>query len=169
MTVAERNEVSLMYRHLRKSTITCAEWCEFIEEQRLIHGDDRFKIELHSVIRKSDAAKKRLKTYKESPLFQFRIRKFCNYRGYSDTDPYEVVRVISPRKIEIREMEARLVTAPIQHIGGFCANTENDTQEWAMTSNEAYPLKTITLTKNGWGEGHFQMSDKSVKIYDYNF
>ncbi len=97
------------------------------------------------------------------------IKKYCNEHHWTDIDPNEVVEIISPRKVAIRQMDAVLAKSPVQHIGGFCAHTENDTQEWECVSNPEYPVQIITLTKKGWGGGRFRMSDSPRKFYDYNF
>lgn len=167
LSVAEKRELRLANRQSRKGLITYMEWCKYLEVLR--NECSGVNPALSEILDENDKAKQRLRVYKESPLFRFRIRTYCNYHGYSDIDPNEVVRVISHRKIEIRQMDAVLAQAPIQHIGGFCANTENDTQRWECVSNPNNPVEIITLTKKGWGQGRYRMSDVPKKFYDYNF
>ena len=105
------------------------------------------------------------------------IEKYANFYGYSDVEPYEVVRVVSPSTVEIRRMDTKLLNGSDLkfHIGGFSANCSNsDVQEYAYTSNTNAPIERIRWSKanNRWQQGrhmHFSMSDKPRKFYDYNF
>jgi hypothetical protein len=100
---------------------------------------------------------------------------YANHIGYSDVTPYEVVRVISDKTVEIREMDAaRDESVKMEWIaGGFtgvCLNQRD--QRWTITSNDANPVKRIRLGKQGWKDAHggrFKLADKPVKFYDYNF
>ena len=104
------------------------------------------------------------------------MNKFANQYGYSDVYPFEVVRVISDKTIEVREMDAerdesvKLEWAP----GGFAGHCINQRdQKWFITSNESNPVIRIRLSaKKGWQDKHgrrFGLSDKPVRFYDYNF
>lgn len=102
-------------------------------------------------------------------------QKFANYMGYSDVRPYEIVRVISERTIEIREMKA----APGEwkqdfRPGGFFGTVVNQhDQKWVITSDPAAEVIRIRLSKKrGWrdkGGGHYELADEPRKFYDYNF
>lgn len=144
-------------------------WWSYLDLMRSRENPETFNILVQEVIDEREAAKKRLMAYKQSDLFRFRIRKYCNYHGYSDIDPCEVIEVVSPRKVIVRQMDAILTQSPVQHIGGFCANTENDTQCWECKSNESNQVIVLTLTKKGWGQGQYRMSNEPKKFYDYNF
>lgn len=157
------------YRKHRKNGYKVDGWYNYLDHSRKLFDNVIFNSLVSEVIADFDKVKSRLKAYKESQLFRFRIRKYCNYHGYSDIDPNEVVRIISPRKIEIRAMDSVLKASPTAHLGGFLAHTENDTQKWECVSNPNNPVETITLTKKGWGQGRFRMNDNPVKFYDYNF
>lgn len=163
-----KKEIRLEYRKLRKGGSDEA-WSEFLIKMKNSIGEDQFKAIAKSVFNDNDEARKRLRNYTQSDLFRNRIRKYCNYHGYSDIDPCEVIEVVSPRKIIVRQMDAVLTQSPVQHIGGFCANTENDTQRWECKSNESNQTIVLTLTKKGWGQGQYRMSDSPRKFYDYNF
>lgn len=104
------------------------------------------------------------------------MNKFANQYGYSDVYPFEVVRVISDKTIEVREMDAerdesvKLEWAP----GGFAGHCLNQRdQKWFITSNESNPVIRIRLSaKKGWQDKHgrrFGLSDQPVRFYDYNF
>ena len=100
---------------------------------------------------------------------------FANHYGYSDVTPFEVVKVISDKTIEVREMDAerdesvRLEWLP----GGFAGHCVNQRdQKWCITSNESNPVIRLRLNKKGWQDKHgrrFGLSDKPVRFYDYNF
>ena len=101
---------------------------------------------------------------------------YANQYGWSDVNPFEVVKVISDKTIEVREMDAerdesvKLDWAP----GGFAGHCINQRdQKWFITSNEQNPVVRIRLSKTGvWKDKHgrkYGLSDKPVKFYDYNF
>jgi len=102
--------------------------------------------------------------------------KYANHIGWSDVNPFEVVRVISDKTIEVREMDAkRDESVKLEWVpGGFSAVCLNDhEQKWFITSNPENPVIRIRLSaKKGWQDKHgrrFQLADKPVKFYDYNF
>lgn len=101
---------------------------------------------------------------------------YANFRGWSDVDPYEVVRVVSDKCLEIREMDAVLDKSwrPERIAGGFAGHCiNNDEQRWVITSNPNAPVIRIRLHKDGrWyskGKSQFRLSDTPRKHYDYNF
>ncbi len=101
--------------------------------------------------------------------------KYANHIGYSDVDPYEIVRVISDKTIEIREMKTeRDDSVKLEfHVGGFSAHCSNQhDQKWTISSDETAPVIRIRLGKRGWKCPHgrkFMLGDEPVKFYDYNF
>lgn len=101
--------------------------------------------------------------------------KFANHLGYSDVNPFEVVKVISDKTIEVREMNAeRDESVNLEfHVGGFSAHCSNQSdQKWHITSDETAPVIRIRLGKHGWKDAHgrrFNVSHKPTKFYDYNF
>lgn len=104
------------------------------------------------------------------------MNKYANHYGYSDVNPYEVVKVISDKTIEVREMDAeRDDSVKLEfHVGGFSAHCSNQRdQKWFITSNDSNPVVRIRLSKSGaWKDKHgrkFGLSDQPVKFYDYNF
>ncbi len=100
---------------------------------------------------------------------------YANHIGYSDINPFEVVRVISDKTMEIRAMDAeRDESVKLDWVvGGFsgvCLNQRN--QNWFITSNEQNRVVRIRLGKQGWKDANgrkYQLSDEPVKFYDYNF
>ncbi len=101
--------------------------------------------------------------------------QYANHYMYSDVEPYEVVRIVSEKTIEIRAMKAeRDESVKLEfHVGGFSAHCSNqDQQKWIITSDETAPIKRIRLGKRGWKDAHggrYGLSDKPHKKYDYNF
>jgi hypothetical protein len=101
---------------------------------------------------------------------------YANHYGYSDVNPYEVVRVISDKTIEVREMDAeRDESVNLEWVpGGFSAHCLNQRdQKWHIKSNPVNPVIRIRLSaKKGWQDKYgrrFGLSDQPVKFYDYNF
>lgn len=101
--------------------------------------------------------------------------KYANHLGYSDVTPYEVIRIISDKTLEVREMNCeRDESVKLDfHVGGFSAHCSNQRdQKWFITSDETAPVVRIRLGKRGWKDAHgrrFDVSDTPVKFYDYNF
>lgn len=101
--------------------------------------------------------------------------KYANQYGYSDVEPFEVVRVISDKTIEIRAMDAEKDdSVKLEfHVGGFSAHCSNQHQQkWFITSNPNNPVIRIRLGKKGWKDAHgrrYGLADKPCKFYDYNF
>jgi hypothetical protein len=102
--------------------------------------------------------------------------KYANHIGYSDVNPFEVVKVISDKTIEIREMDTeRDESVKMEFaVGGFSAHCTNiQEQKWFIKSNETYSTIRIRLSKSGvWKCKHgrkFILGDKPLKFYDWNF
>ena len=102
--------------------------------------------------------------------------QYANHYSYSDITPFEVVRVISDKTIEVREMDAERDTSVklTWEVGGFAGHCVNQRdQRWTITSNTNNPVVRIRLNKQGtWKDSHgrrFGLSDKPVRFYDYNF
>lgn len=100
---------------------------------------------------------------------------YANQYGYTDVNPFEVVRVISDKTIEIRAMKAERDPSfkPEFVPGGFSAVCLNDRQQkWIITSDDTAKAIRIRLGKKGWKDKYgnkFGLADKPTKYYDYNF
>lgn len=100
--------------------------------------------------------------------------KYANHIGWSDVNPYEVIREVSAKCLEVREMKAERDPSWKPDIipGGFSGHCINQSeQRWNIEPDEDAPVERIRLGKNGWKgkAGRFVLSDKPVKFYDYNF
>ena len=101
--------------------------------------------------------------------------QYANHFGYTDVNPFEIVRVVSAKTIEVREMKCeRDTSVKLEFIpGGFSAHCVNDhEQKWHISSDESAPVIRIRLGKNGWKDKHgrkFGLADEPVKYYDHNF
>jgi len=102
---------------------------------------------------------------------------YANHIGYSDVNPFEIVRRVSDRTIEIRAMNAERAN-PKEDMGfipgGFVGHfADQHKQQWTITSNTEAPVTRIRLQKDGqWRCKHgqrFVLGVKPVKFYDYNF
>lgn len=100
---------------------------------------------------------------------------YANHYGYSDVNPFEVVKVISDKTIEVRAMDSEQDPSwvPNWRVGGFAGHCSNQQeQKWFIKSNPENPVVRIRLGKRGWKDKHgrkFGLSEQPVRFYDYNF
>ena len=100
---------------------------------------------------------------------------FANYCGYSDVEPYEIVRIVSDKCIEVRAMDTSKQKTKLDfHVGGFSAHCSNQhDQKYDYTSNPENSVQKIRLRKNGvWmnkDDQRFNIAEAPYKFYDYNF
>ena len=104
------------------------------------------------------------------------MKAFANQFGYSDVTPFEVVKVVSEKTVEVRKMDATKDDSVKLDwmVGGFAGHCVNQhDQKWHITSNNSNPVMRIRLGKSGeWKDRHghrFGLADQPVKFYDYNF
>ena len=101
--------------------------------------------------------------------------KYANHIGYTDVTPYEVIRAVSDKTLEVREMKAvRDESIKLEWVaGGFAGHCVNQIdQEWTITPDASRPIIRIRLGKRGWQDkngSRFKLNDKPLKFYDYNF
>ena len=105
-------------------------------------------------------------------------KAYANNHLYSDVQPFEIVRVVSDKTIEVRAMDAEMAPdwKPEIISGGFsghCVNNHKQRDAWVITSNEANPVIRIRKQKDGsWKNpsfGRFHLAEKPFKKYDFNF
>ena len=99
------------------------------------------------------------------------MASYANMIGYSDVTPFEVVRAISAKTLEIREMAYEPDTSVKLefHPGGFVGHFSNQrAQRWHITSDATRSVIRIRLNKDGWRDRHGQkyvLGDKPVRFY----
>jgi hypothetical protein len=101
-------------------------------------------------------------------------QKYANHHGWSDINPYEIIRVVSDKTIEVRAMKAEKnpeVKTKFT-VGGFSAHSDN-AQDWFIESDESRPVIRIRKDVRGqWKDknrNRYHLADKPHKFYDYNF
>lgn len=100
---------------------------------------------------------------------------YANQISYTDVHPFEVVRRVSDKTLDVRAMHAVLDASwvPDFEPGGFCGTVVNQRdQKWVITSDDRARVVRIRLGKQGWKDangGRYQLSDEPVKFHDYNF
>lgn len=101
---------------------------------------------------------------------------YFNQIGWSDVTPFEVVRVVSEKTVEVRRMDAERDRSwePTFVVGGFAGVCTNiNEQRWVITSNPANETVRIRLHKDGsWKDNsgqRFSPSETAQRHYDYNF
>jgi len=101
---------------------------------------------------------------------------YANLHLFSDVEPYEIVRIISDKTIELRSVTATLKPdwKPDMIPGGFAAHTANNhTQEYDYKTNpDAYVFKARLRKKDGRfhsARGRHVVSEAPCKFHDYNF
>jgi hypothetical protein len=99
---------------------------------------------------------------------------YCNMHGWSDVYPFEIIRVVSNKTIEVRAMIAELDEDFKPEIipGGFsghCVNQNKQTYKY-RSCPEGQVMK-VRLGKKGWKSamGKHVLSTQPRKFYDYNF
>ena len=99
---------------------------------------------------------------------------YANMHGWTDVNPFEIVRVVSPKTIEIRIMDSEELPWEADWVvGGFAGHCKNQRdQKWKITSNSENPVIKARLRKDGYfhsSHGRHWLAEKPRKFYDYNF
>ena len=101
----------------------------------------------------------------------------ANHNGYSDTTPFEIVRAVSDKTIELRSMTAERAAdwKPEFISGGYaghCTNNGNQRKAWVIKSDpEGYTVRARLQKDGSWKSSHGRHSlhTAAIKKYDYNF
>ena len=99
---------------------------------------------------------------------------FANLYGYSDVHPYEIVRIVSDKCIEVRAMDVSENKTKMDGVaGGFSGHCVNqNAQEYDYTSNPENSVTKVRLNKRGWQNKfgqRFRIDEEPYKFHDYNF
>jgi uncharacterized ParB-like nuclease family protein len=107
------------------------------------------------------------------------MEKTMNYfteYGYSQCYPYEVVRRVTEKTLEVRAMKVLPDPAwkPEFIVGGFAGHCVNQSEQtWIYETDPGAPVKRVRLHKDGkWyfsGGGSGRLTEKPRYFYDYNF
>lgn len=158
-------QIKQMYKKMHRNEIKIQEWWDYIAGQN--------QEEVKEVVNHMGEVTYRLRQYQDGFHYKTKIRKYANLALYSDVEPYEVVRVVSEKCVEVRPMETKQIEFPKEfHVGGFSAHcSDQHRQKYEYFSNENAPVMKIRKTKKGWrlGSMRFYMSNAPQKFYDYNF
>ena len=95
-------------------------------------------------------------------------------KKFADVAPFEIIRVISPKTIELRAMSAELDDEfkPEFVSGGFAGHCTNQgKQTYKYKSCPEGVVVRARLGKKGWKSSHGRhvLSTEPRKFYDYNF
>lgn len=161
-------EIRLKFKEADSGRESFSLWWDFISQFE--EGSEENEI-VKKVVADRLRAQDRLRAFTSSDFFRFKIRKFANERIGSDSRPFEVIRVISDKTVEIRRMNHEPIRLPKQfHVGGFSAHcSDNYAQEYSYSSDPEAPILRIRLGLKGWDQGRFSMSQEPSYFYDYNF
>ena len=101
---------------------------------------------------------------------------YANAIGYSDITPFEIIRTVSDKCLEVRAMNATIdpTWEAEWHAGGFAGHCANQgTQRWLISSDDTGRVVRIRRQKDGqWKSAHgerFRLSAEPVRFYDFNF
>lgn len=108
------------------------------------------------------------------------MKDYANLVGYSDITPFEVVRVVSPTCLEVREMAFQRHAAwkPEFEVGGFAGHCTNmASQRWEILPAPYNKPRKIRLSKAKRTAGKwldtdgnsYVLADEPRRFYDYNF
>jgi len=92
------------------------------------------------------------------------VKKYAIYMMWTDRVPFEVIKVISDKTLEVRELDADLI--------GLDKMDPQNTQEYKFSSNVNNQMYRIRKSKRGyWVHKHkkFLLSDVPYKFFDYQF
>lgn len=100
----------------------------------------------------------------------------ANHYSYSDITPYEIIKKVSAKTIDVRRMKATMINMDEMkfHTGGFSANCSNQNdQKYTFESDENEIVERLRLNKDGvwcskYGDKH-RLNIKPIRFYDFNF
>jgi len=161
-------QIRAIYKKHATGKMPVTEWWAYLEGAQ---ADPALRARIREVTTRYQEAEYRLRAYKSSFRYTTKIRKYCNLHFPNDVYPWEVIKVVSPITVHVREMDAILLNGEALdfQVGGFAAHCSNQhAQRWAYTQNHKNEVRVLRLGKQGWGKGLYRMSDTPRKFYDYN-
>jgi hypothetical protein len=103
------------------------------------------------------------------------LSQFANRQLGSDTEPYEIVRIVSNKTLVVRRMASELDPTWKRDFtpGGFFGYTaNNESQRWIIRPDPNGEELRIRLGKRGWRSSRgwaFFLSETPRKFHDFNF
>ena len=101
---------------------------------------------------------------------------FANKIGYSVITPFEVIRIVSDKCLEVRAMNYVQTNTQdmVFHAGGFAAHCANQNdQKWDIQPDaEGYVFKIRKNVRGTWKDKHgdtYAVETKARRRYDFNF
>lgn len=101
---------------------------------------------------------------------------YANLTLHTDAFPFEVIRTVSAKTLDIRAMAYELdpTWKPEITPGGFAGHCSNQhSQRWIITSDVTKPTTRIRRHGNGrWFDSHgnrYVLADAPRRYHDYNF
>ncbi len=201
-----RKELTMINRFIVTAykTLTCSETSRSVHEEGTVNG---FRILSHNgnqIVEISPEVRQTFRTQSEaedymatlpastsntygseitfSNTFKYSVEpigyEYCNLHGYSDIDPYEIIKITpSGKTMHVRAMSAERHPdwKPEFVSGGFtahCTNNNSQRKAWIIKSDPEGQVMTVRLQKDGsWKSamGRHALSTDAVKKYDYNF
>lgn len=105
------------------------------------------------------------------------MNQYFNEKLYSDFNPFELIEVVSPKKVKIRKMNAVRVDVPVYDNNNQIVNNHEIRYEFS-SDEDGYEI-TVTKRKDGnWyqlgrksgnNEVKYLNESKPYKYYDYGF
>lgn len=105
------------------------------------------------------------------------MKQFFNQKMFSDVEPFEIIEVISPKRVKVRAMNAERLDNPVYNENHRIVN--NAEIRYDYSSCEDGHEVIITKRKDGnWYQlghksGHYETKflneNKPCKYYDYTF
>jgi hypothetical protein len=174
-----------------KDTITCRKSGNFADSESYVKkfNEDRNRLEMtHSPEIFYNSRKEAWEAVEDLPVsyngseftnkYSYSIEsvtyKYANHIGWTDVNPYEIVKVISDKTIEIREMKSEKLPWKAEWVeGGFAGHCTNQRdQKWDIISDDDIPVIRARLRKDGYyhsAHGKHLLGEEPRKFYDYNF
>lgn len=101
---------------------------------------------------------------------------FANQIGYSDITPFEVIRIVSDKCLEVRSMKYDQTNKEdmVFHAGGFTAHCSNQNdQKWEIQPDaDGYVFKIRKNVRGTWKDKHggtYAVEKQPRRRYDFNF
>lgn len=142
------------------------------DEVESLYKTIQSKEDIRRVVRLNRPTKKKIAELKKEARNIPVVGMGCNLHYHSDVQPYEVIRAISRKTIEVRSCIAERDPSwkPDFIPGGFSGHVVNQyEQKWSIKSDPEGDVVRLRLNKNGsWGKRYW-LAEAPRKFHDFNF